>query len=99
MGTKTAVEARPAIPLQKDGRAELQELAAVLSHHVERRHRDRGGHVVEPVAEPERYDLAAAPEPLPVRPPQPVSKTVNRAVRRAVPLIFAGVLTTIVTTA
>ncbi|MDQ1686468.1 MAG: hypothetical protein QOC82_3205 [Frankiaceae bacterium] len=56
MGTKTA-DVRPRIPLENDGRAELQELAAVLSQHVERRQRLRGSHPVAIVVEPTRYDL------------------------------------------
>ncbi|MEY2431177.1 MAG: hypothetical protein QOC92_902, partial [Acidimicrobiaceae bacterium] len=39
-----AAPARPDIPLQKDGRSELQELAAALSQAVEERHKTRGGH-------------------------------------------------------
>jgi hypothetical protein len=93
MGTKTAAIPRHEIPLQKDGRTELQELAAALSQHVERRHETRGAHTVEIVREPERFDLTVEPEPLPVREPEPLAAVVNRGVRRAVPLVFAALIT------
>ena len=97
MGTKTAAPPRPEIPLQNDGRAELQALAAALSAQVESRHRDRGAHVVEIVPEPERYDLGKEPEPAPQpREPEPLATTVTNGVRRAVPLVFAAVLTAVV---
>jgi len=99
MGTKTAAEVRPEIPLQKDGLAELQELAAALSEQVEQRHRQRGSHAVEAVPEPERFDLTAEPEPLPVREPKPLPAVVTRRAGRAVPLVLAGVLTAVVSAA
>ena len=98
MGTKTAAVPRHEIPLQKDGRSELQELAAALSQHVEQRHRERGTYPVEPVAisEPTHYDLSAEPEPPPQpRAPEPLSKSL----RRVVPLVFAAVLTATVSVA
>jgi hypothetical protein len=99
MGIKTVADVRSEIPLQKDGRTELQELAAALSQHVEQRHRTRGEHTLELVPEPERYDLAATPEPLPTRAPEARANTVSRGVRRAVPLAFAAALTAIIGTA
>lgn len=97
MGIKTAANPRHEIPLQKDGRSELQELAAVLSQHVEQRHRDRGTYPVEPaINDPIHYDLTdAAPEPPPKpREPEPLSKTI----KRAVPLVLAAALTAAVCT-
>lgn len=99
MGTKTAAEPRLEIPLQNDGRADLQALAAVLSSHVEQRHRDRGTYPAEPATEPECFDLTETPELLPVRVPDPFAKTVTRGIRRAVPLLVGVALTAIVTTA
>lgn len=99
MGTKTAAEPRLEIPLQNDGRAELQALAAVVSSHIEARHRDRGTYPVEPATEPESFDLTATPEPLPIRAPDPIATTVTRGIRRAVPLLVGVVLTAIVTAA
>jgi hypothetical protein len=96
MGIKTAAEPRPAIPLQQDGRTELQELAAALSQQVEQRHRSRGAHTLEIVTGPEVHDLTAEPEPLPVREPEPLAVVVNRGVRRAVPLVLAVVVTSVV---
>lgn len=91
MGIKTAANPRHEIPLQKDVRSELQELAAALSQQVEQRQRDRGTYPVEPTATaPTHYDLTAEPEPPPQpRAPEPLSKSV----RRAVPLVVAAVLT------
>jgi len=91
MGIKTAAIPRHEIPLQKDGRSELQELAAALSQHVEQRHRDRGTYPVEPTLEERtHFDLAAEPEPPPQpRAPEPMSKTL----RRVVPLVAAAALT------
>jgi hypothetical protein len=99
MATKTAAPARHEIPLQKNGRTELQELAAVLSSHVDQRHRVRGSHPIETTPEPERFDLTATPDPLPIRGPDPFAKTVTRGARRAVPLVLAGIFTAVVTTA
>lgn len=98
MGIKTAVVPRHEIPLQKDGRSELQELAAALSQQVDQRHRDRGTYPAEPaaVSEPTHYDLSAEPEPPPQpRAPEPLSKSL----RRVVPLVFAAVLTATVSAA
>ena len=97
MGTNTVAPPRHEIPLQKDGRTELQELAAALSQRVEQRHRDRGAYPAEPTAAPDHYDLTAAPEPLPVREPEPLAKTLSKGAKRAVPLVFAAALTTAIT--
>ena len=91
MGIKTAAIPRHEIPLQKDGRSELQELAAALSKQAEQRHRDLGTYPVEPVATQQiHFDLTAAPEPAPQpRAPEPRSTLV----KRAVPLVAAAILT------
>jgi len=96
MGANTVIETRPALPRQKDGRTELQELAAVLAQQVDQRHRDRGAYPAEPDVEPGHYDLSVEPEPLPVREPESLSTTLSKGVRRAVPLVFAAALTAVI---
>lgn len=97
MAPKTAALPRHEIPLQKDGRTELQELAAALSLQVEHRHRTRGAHELEPVAtEPTRYNLThfidAAAAPASPASPRPTQSATKR-VRRAVPIVVAIALT------